>query len=155
MFSCQRQETDYDSNYWELFSILSSPEELAVKMAIEKINEKAKNELEGLIDEIDQIMEGQRIVDIPQFHLQISEYLFHLAQCLYLYKMAVDLREHIRTFSNAGYEVPGRMMESLHEHRGIFQAVLRGKLGKALSLVRYHIENSKSVYVHAQCLSAH
>ncbi|MEW9670657.1 GntR family transcriptional regulator [Ammoniphilus sp. 3BR4] len=132
----------------EVFSILSSLEVLAVQLATERLDDVTLQELDQLVKETVQLIEGNdEDAKISQFHIRINNFLYKAAKSPRLHEMLIDLVEYIRAFAHIGYEVPGRMKEALIEHKDILLAIRNREADKAMELTRNHIENSRKAYV--------
>lgn len=131
----------------EVFTILSSLEVLAVKLAAQKMDEKTASELDQMIQHIDDVLEGKIEPEISFFHIEHNDALYKAAKSPKLYEMLAGLLDYIRAFANLGHEIPGRMKQSLEEHRDILKAVRNKEIEMAELKTRIHIENSKKAYM--------
>lgn len=133
----------------EVFMILSSLEVLAVKLAIQKMDEKTEEEFETVIRKIEEVLGGNTEHDISKLNLEFNETLYKAAKSPRLYELLTGLKDYVRAFAHLGHGTPGRMMKALEEHRDILQAVKNKEREMAEYLTRIHLENSKKVYVSA------
>jgi DNA-binding GntR family transcriptional regulator len=135
----------------EIFTILSSLESLAVKLAAQKIDQAQGEALDKLLNEIDSSLEDPDFEnkDLSHFHFDINNMLHHTSKSPRLYQMLDGLSDYIRAFVNVGHELPGRMRKSMEEHRDIAKAVRNGQADLAENLTVIHIENSKRAYLEA------
>jgi DNA-binding GntR family transcriptional regulator len=131
----------------EVFTILSSLEVLAVKLASQKLEDKTREELDFWIGRLESTLEGKEEHDISHLHIEISQVLYKAAKSPKLYEMLVDLMDYIRAFANIGRKVEGRMEEAMKEHLAVLKAVRNQETEMAEYLTKIHIENSKKAYL--------
>ncbi|MBU8908243.1 GntR family transcriptional regulator [Desertibacillus haloalkaliphilus] len=132
----------------EVFTILSSLEVLAAKLAAQKMDDQMKKEFDKWIEKIESVLNGEK-TDISQLHVEISHVLYKAAKSPKLYEMLTDLMDYIRAFANTGHKLEGRMEESMKEHLDVLKAVRNQEVEMAEYLTKIHIENSKKAYVDA------
>ncbi|MBN6188435.1 GntR family transcriptional regulator [Aneurinibacillus sp. BA2021] len=135
----------------EIFTILSSLESLAVKLAASKVEEADRNQLDEQIKEIEQLLarpdlDTRHLTDL---HIDVNETIYKLAKSPRLYEMLHSLLEYIQAFAIVGQEIPGRLRKSLEEHKAVAMAVRDGESELAEQLAKIHIANSKAAYLAA------
>jgi DNA-binding GntR family transcriptional regulator len=133
----------------EVFTILSSLEVLAAKLAAQKLNEQTKEELDLWIQRLELALNGSGGNDLSHLHIEISHVLYKAAKSPKLYEMLVDLMDYIRAFATIGRKVEGRMEEAMKEHLEVFKAVRNQEVEMAENLTKIHIENSKKAYLNS------
>lgn len=131
----------------EVFTILSSLQVLAVKLAIQRTDDKTRKNLMDLKDKIDGYLKNGISTDTSSLHMEITETLYKSSKSPRLTEMIQGLYENIRAFANIGYEIPGRMKESIAEHRDVIMAIQNGESELAEYLTRIHIEKSRKAYM--------
>ncbi|KKB36626.1 GntR family transcriptional regulator [Bacillus thermotolerans] len=130
----------------EVFTILSSLEVLAAKLAAQRMDDKMQRELD---EKINQLLEQQEQAE-EQFsseHIQMNHLLNKAAKSPKLFEILSGLTDYIHMAANMGYETPGRKRESLKEHLEIMKALRNKETEMAEYLMRIHIENSKKAYI--------
>jgi DNA-binding GntR family transcriptional regulator len=130
----------------EVFTILSSLEVLAVKLAAQKLDDQTKNEFEFYIEKLKSALAGDES-NFAELHIEINYFLYKSAKSPKLYEILTGLMDHIRAFAKVGYEKPGRRERSMEEHREIMQAICNREFEMAEYLTKIHIENSKKAYI--------
>ncbi|MEB3101263.1 GntR family transcriptional regulator [Ferviditalea candida] len=130
----------------EVFTILSALQVLAVKLAIQKLNADSLQAFSKLIEKIEAFLDGQP-ADASIMHMEIYDTLFKTANSPKLSEIIQGLQEYIRAFANTGYEIPGRMKESMKEHLEVLQAVQRKETELAEYLTKIHLEKSRRAYM--------
>jgi DNA-binding GntR family transcriptional regulator len=135
----------------EIFTILSSLESLAVKLAAQKMDMEQRNILEKLISNINSALIDPDFEkkDWSSFHIEINDVIYHASKSPRLYKILNGLIDYIRAFVNVGHEIPGRTRRAMEEHRDIAQAVYNGEGDLAENFTKIHIDNSKKAYLEA------
>jgi DNA-binding GntR family transcriptional regulator len=135
----------------EIFTILSALESLAMKLAAQKANKQHREELDQICKEIDQslVNPDYNKDNWSKFHFQISDIVCRAAQSPRLKLMLDSLSDYILAFVHLGYELPGRMLKAMEEHRALAGAVRDGEAEHAESLTKIHLENSKKAYMEA------
>ncbi len=133
----------------EVFTILSTLEAVAVKLACQKLDEATKSKIDEMVKQIDSVLTGEKQCDIFQFHIDMHEEFYKTAKSPKLCEILVGLVDYIRAFANIGYERPGRMKQAMEEHRQILVAVSNREDELAEYLSKIHIENSKKAYIDA------
>lgn len=131
----------------EVFTILTSLEVLAVKLAAQKMDAVTAKELDQMIEHINEVLAGNVDTELSIFHIEHNDALYKAAKSPKLYEMLTGLLDYIRAFANIGHELPGRMRESLSEHRDILIAVRNKEVEMAELKTRIHLENSKKAYM--------
>lgn len=136
----------------EIFTILSALEGLAMKLAAQKANVQHREELNQICKEIDQSLmnpDYKKKDNWSKFHFQISDVVCRAADSPRLKVMLDGLSDYILAFVHLGYELPGRMLKAMEEHRALASAVRDGEAEFAESLTKIHLENSKKAYMEA------
>ncbi|MDR6881173.1 GntR family transcriptional regulator [Bacillus sp. 3255] len=134
----------------EIFTILSSLESLAVKLAVKKLEPVHREELGRIVTEIDHAVAKPTFEPSDwKYHFEANEVIFRAARSPRLTQMLDGLSDYIRAFVHVGYELPGRQRKAMEEHREIIKAVLGGEAEFAENLTKIHVENSKKAYMEA------
>src|SRR5690606_12200635 len=103
---------------------LSSLQVLAVKLSIQRLDDESRKSLQNILDKIDAYLNGEIEVDGSNLHMEIQDALYGSSKSPKLVEIIQGLYFNVRTFANIGYEVPGRMQESIEEHRDVIVAIL-------------------------------
>ncbi|KAB7705608.1 FCD domain-containing protein [Bacillus aerolatus] len=130
----------------EVFTILSSLEVLAAKLAAQRMDGETQQELD---QKIEQLMELEEEAEehFNSEHIQMNHLLNKAAKSPKLFEILSGLTDYIHMSANMGYETPGRRKESLKEHLDIMKALRNKETEMAEYLMRIHIENSKKAYI--------
>jgi DNA-binding GntR family transcriptional regulator len=130
----------------EVFTILSSLEVLAVKLAAQRMDKETQKELDQKIQELLNL-EEQAEEDFNFEHIQMNRLINKASKSPKLLEILSGLIDYIHMAANMGYETPGRRKVSLKEHIDIMKALRDKETEMAEYLMRIHIENSKKAYI--------
>jgi len=130
----------------EVFTILSSLEVLAVKLAAERMDSSTRRLLDKKLDELRKMdMEEDNHFDLQ--HIEMNHLINKASKSPKLFEILSGLIDYIHMSANMGYETPGRRKESLREHIDIMKALREGEAEIAQYLMKIHIENSKKAFI--------
>jgi DNA-binding GntR family transcriptional regulator len=130
----------------EVFTILSSLEVLAAKLAAQKMNDEMMMKFDFIIQKLEMLDPKQDKI-AEAILIETNQLLYEASKSKKLYEILSGLTDYIRIFSNRGYETPGRREESIKEHLEILKAIRNKEIEMAEYLTRIHIENSKRAYI--------
>ncbi len=134
----------------EIFTILSSLESLAMKLAAQHAEPSQRQELTEIIAEIEEALASPIFKEEHwKFHFKINDVICRAARSPRLTQMLDGLSDYIRAFVHLGYELPGRMRKAMEEHRDLAKAVRDGEAELAEHFTKIHVENSKKAYMEA------
>jgi DNA-binding GntR family transcriptional regulator len=135
-----------ESEVIEVFTILTSLEVLAVKLATQKMGKETQIELDKKIQELIELEEKSE-ENFNFEHIQMNRLIYKASKSPKLFEILSGLNDTIHMAANMGYETPGRRKESLREHIDIMKALRDKETDIAEYLMRIHIENSKKAYI--------
>ncbi|MFT8320953.1 MAG: GntR family transcriptional regulator [Bacillus sp. (in: firmicutes)] len=130
----------------EVFTILSSLEVLAAKLAAQRMNEEMMSRFDEKIAELESF-ESQSEEEVEKKHSETNYLIYQAAKSTKLSDILSGLIDYIHMSANMGYETPGRRVESIREHIDILKAIRNGEGEMAEYLTKIHIENSKKAYI--------
>jgi DNA-binding GntR family transcriptional regulator len=130
----------------EVFTILSSLEVLAARLAAQKMDEETQKEFDQKIEQLMEL-EAQSEEEFENKHIEMNLLIYKAAKSPKLFEILSGLTDYIRMSAHMGYETPGRRKESLREHIEIMKAVRNKEVEMAEYLTKIHIENSKKAYI--------
>ncbi len=130
----------------EVFTILSSLEVLAAKLAAQKMDEVTQKEFDKKIKELEELEKNDH-EDFDNEHINMNLLLYKASKSPKLYEILSGLTDYIQMSANMGYETPGRRKESLREHIQIMKALRDKEVEMAEYQTKIHIENSKKAYI--------
>ncbi|MCM3705577.1 MULTISPECIES: GntR family transcriptional regulator [Cytobacillus] len=132
----------------EVFTILSSLEVLAAKLAVQKLDDEMESMFAGSIKKVKEYLNNPE-EDAAELHRELNHLLYSSAKNVKLYEMLSGLSDYIRAFAKIGHKNPGRAKQSMEEHLKIMEAIVNKEMEMAEYLTKIHIENSKKAYIEA------
>ncbi|KAA9026321.1 GntR family transcriptional regulator [Niallia endozanthoxylica] len=133
----------------EVFTILSSLEVLAAKLAVQKLDEDTKKRIQASIEKVENYLKDPNSSDYSSLHSELNDLLYRSAKNSKLFDMLSGLSDYIRAFAKTGYRNEGRPEQSMKEHIEIMKAIINQETEMAEYLTKIHIENSKKAYIDA------
>ncbi len=128
----------------DVFEIRSALEGLAASLAAERITSEELEEMERcLVEKAEAILENdmEKLVSVDtKFH----ETIYRASRNERLTNIINNLREQIQRYRATTLAYPGRMQESLDEHRAIVEALQARDVHLARQLAGEHIENAEN-----------
>lgn len=127
----------------DIFEIRAALEGLAAGLAAERITDEELEKMERhLVEKADAIARGdmERLVEVDtEFH----ESIYKASRNDRLQGIINNLREQIQRFRATSLAYPGRMKQSLDEHRAIVEAIHARDAALARQVTQEHIENAE------------
>ena len=127
----------------EVFEIRSALDGLAAGLAAERITEEELEQMERLLVEIADHIEqrdNQKIVAADEaFH----DILYRASRNERLVGIIYNLREQFTRFRSISINYPGRLQNTLEEHRQVVEAIAQRNPEAAQQKAREHIENAE------------
>lgn len=117
-------------------------EGLASRMATERLTDKAKSELTSIV-ELSEFYVGRGDVEkIKELDTGFHRIIYDASGNRMLTKVLSELHRNIRAYRQRALAVPGRLEETVKEHREILEAMLKGDAEAADVLTSRHIERA-------------
>ena len=127
----------------EVFEIRAALDGLAAGLAAERITEEELEQMERLLVEIADCIEqhnNQKIVEADEaFH----DTLYRASRNERLVGIICNLREQFTRFRSVSINYPGRLQNTLEEHRQLVEAIAQRNPEAAQQKAREHIENAE------------
>lgn len=133
----------------EVFTILSSLEVLAAKLAAQKLDDETKSKFVEYSKKVADCLKNEKDADFSLLHSELNHLLYSSAKNAKLFEMLSGLSDYIRAFAKTGYKNPGRPEKSMEEHLKIMEAIINQEIEMAEYLTKIHIENSRKAYIEA------
>jgi DNA-binding GntR family transcriptional regulator len=133
----------------EVFTILSSLEVLAAKLAVQKLDDETKSKFEASIKKVEDCLQDPNHTDFSALHAEMNYLLYSSAKSSKLYEMLSGLSDYIRAFAKTGFKNEGRAVQSMKEHVEMMKAIVNQETEMAEYLTKIHIENAKKAYIEA------
>ncbi len=132
---------------YEVFEIRSALDSLASRLAAERISEDELHELHRLLLEIEKYIELDDINKIVKYDTKFHDLLYKASRNNRLVGIIFNLREQLTRFRTKSMSYPGRLRETLEEHRRIVDAIARGNTSDAQRVAEEHIEKSEQTFL--------
>jgi DNA-binding GntR family transcriptional regulator len=128
----------------DVYEIRAALEGLAAALAAERITDEELEKMERyLVGKADAIANNdiKRLVEVDtKFH----DLIYEASRNVRLTNIINNLREQIQRCRVTSLSVPGRMQESLQEHRAIVEAIQARDTQLARQVAQEHIENAEN-----------
>ena len=134
----------------DVFEIRASLEGLAAGLAAERITSGELEEMERLLVEKGEAIAKNDINQLVEVDTKFHEAIYRASRNDRLSSIISNLREQIQRFRSTSLSYPGRMKESLEEHRAIVDAINSRDIQLARQLSQEHIENAENIMI--ECL---
>ena len=127
----------------DVFEIRSALEGLAASLAAQRITDEELDELERCLVEKADAITTNNIEKLVLVDTKFHETIYKASRNERLTNIINNLREQIQRFRATTLAYPGRMQESLDEHRAIVEALQARDAKQAQQLAGEHIENAE------------
>ena len=134
-FVAEITEQDLD----DIFPVIALLEGRAAHEATRKAGAADIAALEVLHQRLQQFAAEGRIADYYEANYAIHEAFITLADNRWLAQVIGDLRKILRLARHQTLQVPGRLQQSLSEHRQVFAALQKGDAAAAEQAMRNHL----------------
>jgi DNA-binding GntR family transcriptional regulator len=131
----------------ELYSIREALEVLAIHYTIQHITKEEIRQLKAIVDNMRAHFQRKDVGAHFEWNQKFNDLLIETCKMPRLTRLINTYREHLHRFRYAAMSKhEGRMLQALHEHEQILQAVMAKDSVKAESLVREHLQAAKRAY---------
>ncbi|MEW6662686.1 MAG: GntR family transcriptional regulator [Bacillota bacterium] len=128
----------------DVFEIRGALEALAAGLAAERISAEEMEELERLLVQVSECAEDQDLERLVEVDTQFHAVLYRASRNERLAQMISTLWEQVQRFRRTTMGTPGRMRETLEEHRKIVDAIADRNVTLAQALAIEHMENAEN-----------
>lgn len=133
----------------DVFEIRAALESLAAGLAAERITDEELEEMERhLVEKADAIARHD-MTQLVEVDTKFHELVYRASRNDRLSMIINNLREQIQRYRSTSLAYPGRMKQSLEEHRAIVEAIQSRDSQLARQLALEHIENAESSMIEA------
>ncbi|MBO8170045.1 MAG: GntR family transcriptional regulator [Thermoanaerobacteraceae bacterium] len=133
----------------EVFEIRAALESLAASLAAERITEEELEELERLLVQVAECAQKDDLEKLIEIDTQFHDCLYKASRNDRLVQIISNLREQIQRFRTTSLASPGRMKQTLKEHKKIVEAISQRDMKLAHDLAIEHIENAENSILEA------
>lgn len=117
-------------------------EGLASRMATERLTDKDKKELISSVELAEFYVAKADVEHLKELDTEFHGIIYRVSGNRMLSKVLSELHRNIRAYRKRALGVPGRLAESVTEHREILNAMLEGDADEADRLTSRHIERA-------------
>ena len=123
----------------ELFPVMATLEGLCAYFAAQHLSKEDLEILEGLHAELEVLARSGKIDDYFEVNHKFHTTVQNIAHNRWLSRITVELRNVLLLARHRQLEVPGRLQQSLEEHRMIMNAFRSGDAIAAQERMNYHL----------------
>jgi DNA-binding GntR family transcriptional regulator len=127
----------------EVFEIRTSLDSLASGLAAERITDEELERLQRLLVMIGEYIEKNDMEKIVETDTEFHDILYQASRNARLVGIIFNLREQLTRFRTTSMAYPGRLKETLEEHRRIVEAIAQGDVLEAQRVSEEHMEKSE------------
>lgn len=133
----------------EVFEIRTALDVLAAGLAAERITEEELEQMERLLVEIGEYIDQGDIDNIVEVDTRFHDILYSASRNDRLVGIISNLREQFTRFRTVSMAFPGRLKDTLDEHRKMLEAIAQRNVELAQQIAREHMENSEQTLLHS------
>lgn len=133
----------------DVFEVRASLEALAAGLAAERITDQELEELNNFMVQVTINAKVGDIEKVVQSDTNFHEQIYHASRNNRLVQIINNLRDQIQRFRSASLSHPGRIKETLQEHKNLLEAISDRDIETARILAQEHIENAESIMMEA------
>ncbi|WP_173442943.1 GntR family transcriptional regulator [Selenomonas ruminantium] len=133
----------------EIFEIRTALESLSNGLAVDHITDDELEHLQRLLVIIGGYIKEGNIEKIVETDIEFHDLLYHAARNERLVGIISNLRDQLTRFRTLSMSYPGRLEETLEEHRLIVDAIASGDRKAASRAAERHMENSEKTLLKA------
>lgn len=127
----------------EVFEIRTALDVLAAGLAAERITEEELEQMERLMVEIGEHIDKGDMEAIITLDSEFHDILYKASRNDRLVGIINNLREQFTRFRSISIAYPGRLKNTLEEHRQLVEAIAQRNSDVAQQLAREHMENAE------------
>lgn len=128
----------------DVFEIRAALESLAAALAAERITEDELEALERSLVKVSECTEANDLDSLIVVDTDFHDILYKASRNERLVQIVSNLREQIQRFRMTSLSQPGRLKDTIEEHRKLVEALSERNIELARTLAREHIENAEN-----------
>ena len=133
----------------EIFEIRSALESLSTGLAARRIEPDELEKLRALLTEIEGHIERRDIDKIVETDIEFHGLLYQVSRNERLVTIISNLKEQLARFRTLSMSYPGRLQETLEEHRAMVEAIAAGDVEAARDAAERHMERAEETLLKA------
>lgn len=127
----------------EIYEIRISLDVLAAGLAAERITDDELNQLNALLVEISKNVATMNLEKIVELDTAFHDVLYKAARNERLCSIINNLREQLTGLRGRSMGYPGRLVETMDEHRALVNAIAARNVAMAQHAAQVHLENAE------------
>lgn len=127
----------------EIYEIRTSLDVLAAGLAAERITDEELETLNRLLVEIGQYIADKNMEKIVEADTAFHDVLYQASRNERLCSIINNLREQLTGIRGRSMSYPGRLIETMDEHRSLIDSIASRDVERAQEAARMHIENAE------------
>ena len=133
----------------EIFEIRSALESLSTVLAAMRIEPEELEKLRALLTEIEGHIKRKDIDKIVETDIKFHGLLYQVSRNERLVAIISNLKDQLARFRTLSMSYPGRLQETLQEHRAMVEAIAAGDLDAARDAAERHMEQAEETLLKA------
>lgn len=133
----------------EIFEIRSALESLSTGLAARRIEPDELEKLRTLLTEIEGHIQRKDIDKIVETDIEFHGLLYQVSRNERLVTIISNLKEQLARFRTLSMSYPGRLKQTLEEHRAMVEAIAEGDVEAARDAAERHMEQSEETLLKA------
>ena len=137
------------SDVKEIFEIRSALESLSTELAALRIEPDELEQLRTLLTEIEGHIERKDMDKIVETDIKFHGLLYQVSRNERLVAIISNLKEQLARYRTLSMSYPGRLKETLEEHRAMVEAIAAGDAEAAREAAEHHMEQAEETLLKA------
>ena len=133
----------------EIFEIRTALESLSTGLAARRIENEELERLQKLLAAIEGFIEKRDIDNIVKTDIEFHDLLYHVSRNERLGQIISNLKEQLSRFRTLSMSYPGRLEETLEEHREMVEAIASGDVEAAREAAERHMVRAEETLLKA------
>ena len=133
----------------EIFEIRSALESLSTGLAARRIEPDELEKLRALLVEIEGHIQNRDMNKIVETDIEFHGLLYQVSRNERLVAIISNLKEQLARFRTLSMSYPGRLQETLEEHRAMVEAIAAGDADAARDAAERHMEQAEETLLKA------
>ncbi|KUO50719.1 MAG: GntR family transcriptional regulator [Desulfitibacter sp. BRH_c19] len=133
----------------QVFEVRAAMEALAAGLAAQRIVDEQVEQLERKLVEVKKAVDNSDLEGTIQYDTEFHEIIYSASRNDRLVQFLNNLREQIQRYRSASLASPGRLKDTLEEHKELVDAISARNVELAQRLAKEHIENAENSILEA------
>lgn len=133
----------------EIFEIRTALEKLAIGLAARRIENEELEQLQKLLTLIEGYIDANEMDKIVETDIAFHDLLYRVSRNERLSSIIGNLKEQLARFRTLSMSYPGRLIETLEEHREMVEAIASGDVEAAREAAERHMVRAEETLLKA------